>query len=114
MFAFQGFYLFSKEYNLPTSLLKVNTYRTMKNNTFQCENGVWTAVTGVAVDPAYTVETPDKDTKCECAPFKLWYNPNDERGAAFYCTETKDFSVATPADPVTLSKFSSFYLCITI
>jgi len=34
----------------------------------------------------------DEGSKCKCPEFKFWYDPNDEAGAIFSCSETNDFS----------------------
>ena len=51
--------------------------------------------------------------------FSLWYDPNEELGADFYCTKTLDFSVATPENPVLLGRINikrvnwwRFFLCM--
>lgn len=58
--------------------------------------GSWEAVT-YSMTPAagLTVNTPDVSTPCTCVDFNLWYNPNDEPGADFFCANT-DFTDASP------------------
>lgn len=67
----------------------------------QCTNGAWSDVT-TNYPTETTVNKPDVETTCSCLDFSLWYDPNEELGADFYCTKTLDFSVATPENPVLL------------
>jgi len=71
-----------------------------------CENGQWSApVTSPAVAEANldaAIKKPDENPKCACRDFNLWYNPNDELGADFFCTKTTDFSAASPSNIITL------------
>jgi len=66
-----------------------------------CENGAWTPVDLKPASDA-VVNTPDTDSPCQCLDFSLWYNPNEEPGADFYCTET-DFSAASPENILNIS-----------
>jgi len=66
----------------------------------KCVNGVWEAVI-TSLPTAVTINTPDTTTLCSCKDFSLWYNPNDEPGAHFYCENT-DVSQASPENPLTL------------
>jgi len=68
----------------------------------KCVNGAWEAVVENPVsDGAVVINTPDTDTDCTCLPFEIWYNPNEEEGADFYCTST-DFSDAAPDNVKTI------------
>jgi len=58
-----------------------------------CVNGAWDNLM-LQPDTDAVVNTPDTDSPCQCMEFQLWYNPNDEPGADFYCTQT-DFSAAS-------------------
>jgi len=62
----------------------------------KCTDGVWEAVVvQPAADSSVVITTPDTDSTCTCLPFSIWYNPNAEQGADFYCTAT-EFSDASP------------------
>jgi len=58
-----------------------------------CMNGKWEPVVAKP-ETDVTINTPDQDTDCKCLDFNIWYNPNDEPGADFYCSKT-DFSKAS-------------------
>jgi len=69
-----------------------------------------TGKTGWKKDKDFTDPTT-KEALCPCKQkFEFWYDPNDEEGAEFYCTENTDFSGATPENPIVLDDKDSCVL----
>eukprot|EP00088_Acartia_fossae_P010130 TRINITY_DN14991_c0_g1_i1.p1 TRINITY_DN14991_c0_g1~~TRINITY_DN14991_c0_g1_i1.p1 ORF type:complete len:288 (+),score=34.01 TRINITY_DN14991_c0_g1_i1:31-894(+) len=65
-----------------------------------CTNGIWSTVE-MNYPTDVVINEPDTATPCTCVDFTIWYNPNDEPEADFFCDLT-DFSTASPETPVNL------------
>jgi len=62
---------------------------------------------------SFVINNPGQATNCaaECADYPLWYDPNAERGARFFCEPPVDFSTAATTEVNLPQQGACFLFC---